>query len=49
MMVLQLSLVTILQKYRLKPVPGHPVEIHTAMTIRPKHGMLMQVSPAGLP
>ncbi|MBW8875525.1 MAG: cytochrome P450 [Acidobacteria bacterium] len=47
-MVLQLSLVTILQQYRLKPVPDHPVEIHTSMTIRPKYGMLMHVSPAGL-
>jgi cytochrome P450 len=46
MMVLQMSLVTILQKYQLKPVPGHPVEIHTAMTIRPKHGMMMNVSSA---
>jgi cytochrome P450 len=47
MMVLQLSLVTILQRYQLKLVPDHPVEIHTAMTIRPKYGMLMHVSPAG--
>ncbi|HKI00542.1 MAG TPA: cytochrome P450 [Thermoanaerobaculia bacterium] len=46
-MVLQLSLVTILQKYRMKPVADHPIEIHTAMTIRPKHGMLMDVFPAG--
>jgi hypothetical protein len=36
----------VLQKYRLKPVPGHPVEIHTAMTIRPKYGMMMNVSSA---
>jgi cytochrome P450 len=47
LMVLRLSLVTILQRYRLKPVPDHPIEIHTAMTIRPRYGMLMQVSPAG--
>jgi cytochrome P450 len=46
MLILQLSLATILQKYRLVPVPGHPIEIHTAMTIRPKHGMRMNVSPA---
>jgi len=45
-MVLQLSLVTVLQKYRLTPVPGHSVEIHTSMTIRPKYGMLMDVAPA---
>jgi cytochrome P450 len=48
LLVLQLSLVTILQKYQLRPEPGHPVEIHTAMTIRPKYGMLMRVVPAGL-
>jgi cytochrome P450 len=46
LMLVRLSLVTILQKYRLKPVPDHPVEIHTAMTIRPKYGMLMDISPA---
>ncbi len=46
-MALQLSLVTILQKYRLKPVSDHPLEIHTAMAIRPEYGMLMHVSPAG--
>ncbi|HEV7509490.1 MAG TPA: cytochrome P450 [Thermoanaerobaculia bacterium] len=44
-LVLQLSLVMILQRYQLKLVPNHPVEIHTAMTIRPKYGMLMHVSP----
>jgi len=45
-LILQLSLSMILQKYRLRPVPGHPIEIHTAMTIRPKHGLLMEVSAA---
>jgi len=46
MLVLQLSLVAILQKYHLEPVPGQSMEIHTAMTIRPKHGLMMHVSPA---
>ena len=43
---LQLSLVTILQKYQLHPLPGQSMEIHTAMTIRPKNGLMMRVSPA---
>lgn len=46
MLVLQLSLVAILQRYHLDPVPGQRIEIHTAMTIRPKYGLKMHVSPA---
>jgi cytochrome P450 len=46
MLILQLSLVTILQKYQLHPLPGQSIEIHTAMTIRPKNGLMMRVSPA---
>ena len=46
MLILQMSLAAILQKYHLHPVPGQSIEIHTAMTIRPKNGLMMRVSPA---
>jgi len=45
MLILQLSLATILQNYHLELIPEHPIQIHTAMTIRPKYGMLMNVTP----
>lgn len=46
MLIIQLTLVTVLQSYHMALVPEHPVQIHTAMTIRPKYGMLMQIIPA---
>jgi len=29
------------QRYRLRPVAGHPVEVEPGVTLRPKHGLLM--------
>lgn len=36
-----LLLATLAQRWRLRLVPDHPVKTHTAITLRPKHGMLM--------
>jgi cytochrome P450 len=36
-----LLLATIAQRFRLRLVPGHPVEPQAALTLRPKHGMRM--------
>ena len=35
----QLVLATVAQRYRLRLVPEHRVETHTAITLRPRHGM----------
>ena len=38
-----LLLATIAQKWKLRLVPGHPVEPEPLITLRPKYGMRMQV------
>ena len=38
-----LLLATLAQKWRLKLVPGHPVEPEPLITLRPKHGMRMEI------
>jgi cytochrome P450 len=40
-----LILATLAQKWRLRLVPGHPVEPQPLITLRPKYGMLMQIQP----
>jgi len=42
----QLILATAAQRYRLRLVPGHPVELHPLITLRPRHGMRMTLHPA---
>jgi cytochrome P450 len=41
MMEAQLILATVARRYRLRPVPGHPVEPEPLITLRPRHGVLM--------
>lgn len=41
-----LLLATIGQRFRLRLVPGHPVEPKALMTLRPRYGMKMVVEPA---
>ncbi len=41
----QLVLATVAQRYRLKLLPGHPVEPHPLITLRPRHGILMTAHP----
>ncbi|MGA8618326.1 MAG: cytochrome P450 [Candidatus Sulfotelmatobacter sp.] len=38
-----LILATLAQKWKLRLVPGHPVDPQPLITLRPKYGMLMQV------
>ncbi len=38
-----LVLATIAQSWRLKLVPGHPVELLQLINLRPKHGMMMEL------
>lgn len=45
LMEIQLVLATIAQRYRLRLVPAHPVEPKAAMTLRPRYGLPMIVSP----
>ncbi len=42
----QLVVATVAQRYRLRLVPGHPVELHPLITLRPRHGMRMTLHPA---
>lgn len=37
----ELLLATLAQKWKLRLVPGHPVELQPLITLRPKHGMKM--------
>jgi len=41
-----LLLATLAQRLRLDVVPGHPVEPHAIITLRPRHGILMTAHPA---
>ncbi len=45
MMEAQLIMATVAQKYRLKMVPGHPVEPLSKITLRPRHGLKVTVEP----
>ncbi len=42
----QLVVATIAQRYRLRLVPGYPVELHPLITLRPRHGIRMTLHPA---
>ena len=42
----QLVVATMAQRYRLRLVPGHPVELHPLITLRPRHGIRMTLHPA---
>lgn len=42
-----LLLATLAQKWRMRLVPGHPVELRPLITLRPKHGMRMTLSRRG--
>jgi cytochrome P450 len=42
----QLVVATVAQRYRLRLAPGHPVELHPLVTLRPRHGMRMTLLPA---
>jgi len=42
----QLILATVAQRYRLRLVPRHPVELHPLITLRPRYGMRMTLHPA---
>ncbi|MEI2577451.1 cytochrome P450 [Scytonema sp. PRP1] len=41
----QLTVAMIMQKYRLRCVPGHPVEALPGITLRPRYGLRMIVEP----
>ena len=36
-------LAAIAQRYELRPVPGHPVEVHPILTLRPRHGVRVRL------
>lgn len=38
-----LIIASVAQRYRLRPVPGHPVAVEPGVTLRPKHGLLMRL------
>ena len=43
MMEAVLLLATIAQRFRVRLVPGHPVELLPSITLRPKHGIRVQL------
>jgi cytochrome P450 len=42
-----LLLATIAQRFRLRLLPGHPVEPQGLITLRARHGMKMLLTPRG--
>lgn len=42
----QLILATVAQRFRLRLVPGHPVELEPLVTLRPKYGLRMMMQAA---
>jgi len=40
-----LVLSTLLRRWRFVPVPGHPIELQPAITLRPRHGIRMMLEP----
>ena len=43
LMEMQLILTTVLQRYRLRLVPDHPIALNPEATLRPKHGIKMTI------
>ena len=41
MMEAQLIVAMIVQRYRLRLVPGHRLELDASITLRPRHGITM--------
>jgi cytochrome P450 len=41
LMELQLVLAAIAQHFRLRPVPGHPVELKALLSLHPRYGLPM--------
>ena len=41
----QIVLAMVAQRFRLRSVPGHPVEPNPILTLRPRHGLLMTLQP----
>lgn len=39
----RLIIAVVAQRYRLTPVPGHPIAVEPGVTLRPKHGLLMNL------
>lgn len=44
MQEMQLVLAMVFQRYQLRLLPGHPVEVHAALTLRPRHGVRITLS-----
>jgi cytochrome P450 len=40
---IQVAVAMIVQRYRLRPLPGHPVATDSMISLRPRHGLVMTV------
>lgn len=47
MLSLRLIVATVLQRYRLRLVPGHPIELEPLITLGSRHGMKMTLAGSG--
>ncbi|MGD9604359.1 MAG: cytochrome P450, partial [Gammaproteobacteria bacterium] len=45
MLEIQLVLAQLLQRFRVRPVPGHPVKPMATITYRPRFGMKVFIEP----
>lgn len=41
----QIALAMVARRFRLQSIPGHPVEMHPILTLRPRHGVRMSLHP----
>jgi cytochrome P450 len=47
MLEIQLVLANLLQRFRVTPLPGHPIEPAAKVTLKPKYGMPVTITPRG--
>ena len=47
MLEIQLVLASVLQRYKVTPLPGHPLEPAAKVTLKPKYGMPVTLTPRG--
>ena len=45
MLEIQLVLANLLQRFKVTPVPGHPIEPAAKVTLKPRYGMPVTVTP----
>ena len=45
MLEIQLVLAQLIQRFRVRPLEGHPIDHHAAVTLKPRYGMPCTIEP----